>query len=593
MAPDAAMIDSVNVLTGHVPAEFGWKAGGVIEVRSASRPPGPWSGTVDAAAGNESSREFSAVGGGPLGSAAALTIGAAGQSSARFLDPVHPDNLHNEGHAFNGGAQLGWMPSPGSLVTIVTGAGRSAFDVPHDEEQEEAGQDQWQRLGNLSQTASWQRAWDGDTVSQVAGYYRYSFSTVVPGLLDTPLRTDAHRTLQRAGVLASITQQRGRHLFKIGGEAARLILDEEFSFFVVDEEEAEESNLSAEAIAHTAERPFVFEDRATPTLYSVFAQDSIQATSALTVDVGIRADWSRMLVASSQVSPRVGVSYQWPATGTTLRGSFARFFQPPQPENLLLASSPQARALSPFVEETEGGGGDLVPERQTAMDVSISQMLAHRLRVEVSAWRRSVSSASDPNVFFGTTLIVPNVVDRGRASGVDIRLELPRREGWSSYVSYANSRVVQFGPITGGLFLEDEVIEIGPGTEFTPDHDQRHVGSFGVSYDHERAGLSVSVAGRYESGTPLEVEEDELEELRGRPGAELVDFERGRVKPRAPFDLAIVQRISRAGRMNADLRVSLLNITGDRWAYNFGNPFSGTHFGPGRTFHVGVRLGVR
>ena len=65
------------------------------------------------------------------------------------------------------------------------------------------------------------------------------------------------------------------------------------------------------------------------------------------------------------------------------------------------------------------------------------------------------------------------------------------------------------------------------------------------------------------------------------------------MKPRAPIDIAIVQRISRAARMDAELRVSLLNITGERWAYNFGNPFSGTHFGPGRTFRAGIRLSVR
>ncbi len=65
--------------------------------------------------------------------------------------------------------------------------------------------------------------------------------------------------------------------------------------------------------------------------------------------------------------------------------------------------------------------------------------------------------------------------------------------------------------MTGGLFLEDEVIEIADGTAFTPDHDQRHVAAFGASYDHPPSGFWVSFGGRYESGTPLEVDEDELD----------------------------------------------------------------------------------
>ena len=106
------------------------------------------------------------------------------------------------------------------------------------------------------------------------------------------------------------------------------------------------------------------------------------------------------------------------------------------------------------------------------------------MRLDVSYWLRRVENAADPNVLFGTTIIVPNSIARGKADGVDVRLELPRRRGVSGYVSYTNARVVQFGPVTGGLFLEDEVLEIADGTAFTPDHDQRHVGAFGVSYDH-------------------------------------------------------------------------------------------------------------
>jgi TonB dependent receptor len=184
-------------------------------------------------------------------------------------------------------------------------------------------------------------------------------------------------------------------------------------------------------------------------------------------------------------------------------------------------------------------------------------------------------------------------VAAGTAAGIDVRLEMPRHRGWSGYVSYTNSRVEQVGPITGGLFLEDTMADIGPGTRFTPDHDQRNVGALGVSYEHEGRGLWAGLTARYESGTPIEVDEDEQGELRERPGAELVDFERGRVKPRRIVDLLATQRLLRMSRADVSLRVSLLNLTGARWAYNFGNPFSGTHFGPGRTLQVSARLALR
>jgi outer membrane receptor for ferrienterochelin and colicin len=592
IAPDPGMIESVNVLTGYVPPEFGFKSGGVIEVRSGTHPADAWLGAIDLVGGSDATREFSTLAGGPVSETLSVTLGVSGQGSSRFLDPVHPDNLHNDGHAFSGGGEIAWRGSPNNSVTGVVGFGRSAFDVPHGEEQEEAGQDQRQRLRQSWQTVSWQRSWSNTVVSQVAAYHRLGSSLLAGSEQDVPLFTDADRSFRRVGVLASLTHQRGRHLFKFGAEAARLSLREDFTFAVTDDEEAEEAGLSDAARAFTPDNPFVFGDSANPSLLSFYVQDSIRASDRLTIDLGVRGDRSHQLVHSSQWSPRIGASYHWPATETTLRGSYARFFQPPQPENLLLASSEQARQLSPFEDET-GGGADLYPERQNAVEVALAQNVARVLRIDVSYWQRRVRDAGDPNVFFGTTIIFPNTIAKGRAAGVDVRLEIPRRRGWSAYLSYSNSRVVQFGPVTGGLFLEDEVIEISDGTAFTPDHDQRNVGAAAITYDHPESGFWLSFGGRYESGTPLEVDESEIGDLMQRPGAEMADFDRGRVKPRHQLDAMVSKRLVQSRRVELGIRLAVLNLTGQEWAYNFGNPFSGTHFGPGRTGTVALRATLR
>lgn len=589
IAPDPEMVESINVLVGHVPPEFGFKSGGVIEVRTSTRKSDSWLGNVQATTGTDATRQGSSVFGGPLGRSAALSLGFSGQRSNRFLDPVHPDNLHNTGNAANATAEFNWLASASDTLSIVGGLGRSSFDVPHNEQQEEAGQDQRQRNVQTWQTASWQRAWAANTVSQIAGYHRSGSSALAGSERDTPLFLSADRTLRRTGVLASVTHHRGKHVLKAGIEAARLRLREDFSFFVTDEEEGEEADLSEGALEHDADDPFVFAGRAQPTLFAFYVQDSVQFGRGLTVDFGVRADRARMLAESSQWSPRLGAAYHVPNSGTIVRASVDRFFQPPQAENLLLGSSEQARELSPFVNET-GGGEDLEPERQWATELGVNQTLPRGVRFDMAYWRRWVDSVSDPNVLFGTTIIVPNAIARGEADGVDVRVDLPRRRGASGYLSYTNARVVNFGPVTGGLFLEDEVIEIADGTRFIPDHDQRHVAAFGASYDHARSGFWLSLGGRYESGTPLEVDEDEIDELMERPGSELVNFETGRVRSRRLFDVLAGTRLFQAGGHEISLRGAILNLTGERFAYNFGNPFSGTHFGPGRTFQIGIQV---
>jgi outer membrane receptor for ferrienterochelin and colicin len=588
VAPDLEMVDSLNVMTGYVPPEFGFKSGGVIEVRSSNRTSDAWVGNVQGSAGSEATRQLSTIFGGPLPRSAALTFGLSGQTSSRFLDPVHPDNLHNHGRALNGSTEFGWNISPGATLDAVAGFGGSDFDVPNTEEQEDAKQDQRQRNRQTWQTVSWQKSWGANTVSQVAGYHRLGSAALIGSPHDTPLFANADRSLRRVGVLASVTHHLGPHMLKAGGETSRLNLREDFSFHVTNLSAGREAGLSDAALAHTAGTPFVFQNTAAPTLLAVYVQDSIQAGHGLTVDLGVRGDRSRMLTEASQWSPRLGLAYRLPDSTTTFRASFDRFFQPPQAENLLLGSSEQARALSPFAEGGTGGE-DLQPERQTAIEAAVNQTFAHGMRVDVSYWRRAIDNPADPNVLFGTTLIFPNTVARGRAAGVDVRIELPRRRGLSAFLSYTNSRVVQWGPVTGGLFLEEQVAEIENGTRFTPDHDQRNIGAFGVTYDHEPSGFWMSLDGRYESGTPLEVNEDNIDELLARPGSELIDLERGRVRARQVFDVVSGFRLLRRGGGDLNLRVALINAAGRRFAYNFGNPFSGTHFGADRTLQIGLQ----
>src|SRR5687768_12533048 len=276
VAPDPAMIDSVNVMTGYIPPEFGFKSGGVIEIRSASGAAGRWAGSADVGAATEATRDFSALGGGPIGARSALTLGVTGQRSSRFLDPVHPDNLHNDGGTLNAGGQFGWNLSTASTLNAVFGFGRSTFDVPHGEEQEEAGQDQRQRIGQQWQTVSWQRAWTSSAISQIAGYHRKGTSRLTGSPNDTPLFTEADRDLRRVGVLGSVTRDFGAHVLKAGGEAARLALREDLLFAVTDDDEAEEAGLGDEAIEHDLDDPFVFHETASPTLLSVYLQDSFR-----------------------------------------------------------------------------------------------------------------------------------------------------------------------------------------------------------------------------------------------------------------------------------------------------------------------------
>lgn len=589
IAPETAALETVNVVTGYVAPEFGYKSGGVIEVQSASAAE-RWRGSGDISVGNFAAAQGGVTAGGLLSPRIGLRVSASTERSDRFLDPVHPDNLHNGGGE---STTSGTLDSRGGANRVAFGwnAGRAQYDVPNTDEQEEAGQDQRQRVRAGAVTGSWQRAFSDRTVMQVAGYGRRSGVTLDGSDRDVPLYAGADRTLGRAGGMASVSHLYGAHVLKAGVEGQRLWLDEDFTFAVTDEEEGEEAGLSDEALEYTMDNPFVFTGRARPSLWAAYVQDTWQPGPRVTLGAGLRFDRSTVLLERTQWSPRAGVAFEV-ASATVLRASVSRFFQPPQPEYLLLSSSEQARELSPFLTDDTEGGADVEPERQWSFEAGVEHRFA-RWRLDAAYWRRDVREAADPNVFFGTTVIFPNAVAKGRAQGFDMRLEVPRWRGWSGYASSTVSKVIQTGPITGGVFLEDEIADIGPGVEFLPDHDQRVAIAGGATWDHATSGFTASLVSRYESGTPIQREEEDEDELEDRPGSELVDFDRGRVKPRFLVSLVAAYPLADTDRLRLLVRGSLINLFDRAYAYNFGNPFSGTHFGAPRTVSVGIDLTFR
>ncbi|MGQ0736722.1 MAG: TonB-dependent receptor [Acidobacteriota bacterium] len=587
-APDLASVAALDVITGYIPPEFGQKAGGVIEVRSASGAD-QWTSVMELAGGSDAAVDAVVTSGGPLNALASMRLGAVVSRSDRFLDAVHPDNLHNTGGQSRAFGHLDWAPRTTDHVGAGWGYGRAGFDVPSTALQDAVGQDQRQILRQGYLHATWQRTWSPSTITQVAFYHRRTHARLEPSLFDTPIRAEVARDLVRTGGLTALTHQRGAHVFKAGFEWQRLWLDESFAFAVTDLAVAEKADFRDAALRFTPDRPFRFEGRAMPSLWSLYAQDAWQLAPLVTVSGGVRLDRSALLIERWQWSPRLGVAIR-AADDTVIRASLNRFFQPPQPEYLLLSSSPEARVLSPYVVGDEVGGATLEPERQWAGEVGVQHRVGPRAQVDLTYWRRRMIDVADPNVFAGTTIIFPNAVAKGRAQGLDLRVEMPRHRGWSAYANGSFARVVQMGPITGGLFLEDEVERLGPGVEFTPDHEQRFAAGAGVTWVHERSGLMTSVVGRYETGTPVPADEDDLDELLELPGAERVDLEAGRVRPRTLISLLASVPVARTDRIRASAGLQVLNLFDVEYAYNFGNPFSGTHFGAPRTIAVSLRV---
>ena len=343
---DADDIRSFNAITGNFPAEFGGRNGTVIQIQPKSGYGERLFGGFSTNHGNFRTNDAAASFGGGLTRKFGIYTSGAWSRSSRFLDPVDERNFNNRGRRLNFNLRADWQPTAKDIFIFNLGTNGADFQVPNDFVQQSNEQNQFQKLRDNNQSASWERIWSNNTVTNLAVFRRSYTSKLLPSEFDTPISATQSRRHSRTGVIGSVTQIIGKHTFKSGFEADRLTPRESFSFFITDAELAEEREISEAAEDFTPDNPFVFNDRRTGTYAAGYVQDNFSPLKNLSVSLGVRFDYSSLPQSSNQFSPRVGATYYIENTKTAVRASFNRLYQPPQIENLLLGNSAQARAFA-------------------------------------------------------------------------------------------------------------------------------------------------------------------------------------------------------------------------------------------------------
>lgn len=591
---DARTLRTVEVLTGGIPAEFGDKLAGVINVNTRSGLEAPTQGGVTFSGGSFSTGEIGADFSTHTRKFGFLTNLSA-TTSQRYLDPPTIDNFHNFGRSGKGFFRLDYQFSQNDTLRGTFTFGGSNFQVPNRLAQEIAGQNVHERLRDSSQNITYQHVFSPNTVGQISFFNRFSKSKLTSNALSTPVVAFQDRTLQNTGGLASLTLTRGIHNIKFGGQITVTPVNENFSFYPTipfDDLIDENGNVVPNPVnAFTVTNPFVFKGKKTGRTLSAYVQDRFTPFKNLTFDVGVRYDNYRLVTSDAEFSPRLGLAYYIPRTQTTLRFSYNRFFQPPPAENLLLASSAQAAAISPIsVLEGVTTVRPILVDKENVFEVGAQQLLSRYIRLNLTAYQKRIKNFSDKDQFFETGVVFPISITSGRVTGEELRLESTDMRGFHGFLSIANAHAYGVTPISGGLFLGENPQELQlVGEKFAADHDQRNELQFQLSYNHRRSGLYAIFNGRYDSGVPTDVE----------PGTTLadfiaqgfdprlyneIDFQRGRVRPRTVLDFSVGADLRQKERVSLNLQFDVQNLTNELFLYNFESVFSGTHVGYPRLF---------
>lgn len=598
---DARTLRTVEVLTGGIPAEFGDKLAGVINVNTRSGLEGPTQGGIALSGGSFSTGEIAADFATHTKNFGFLT-NLSTTTSQRYLDSPTIDNFHNFGRTGKGFFRLDYQFDQNNSIRSVITFGGSNFQVPNRLEQELAHQNLRQRLRDNSQNLTFTHIFSPNSVTQFSFFNRSSQARLTSNPTATPVVAFQDRTLRNYGGIGSLSLTRGSHNIKLGGQVTVTPLDESFSFYptqVFDDIVNEDGKVFANPVnSFNAARPFQFAGQKTGRTLSAYFQDRFPLFKNFTLDAGIRYDNYKLLISEQALSPRIGVAYYIPSTQTTLHASYNRLFQPPPAENLLLASSREAAAISPIsVLQGVTTVQPVLPDKEHSFELGVQQLLSKYLRASVTVYQKRIQNFSDKDQFFETGVIFPIAISTGRVTGEEIRLETTDIRGFHGSFSLANARAYGVTPINGGLFLGEDTQSLRvAGIKFANDHDQRNEAQFQLGYNHRPSGIYATLSGRYDSGVPTDVE----------PGTTLaqfvangfdsrlyneIDFQRGRVRPRTLLDFSIGADLLRNERVSVNMQFDVQNLTNELFLYNFESVFSGTHVGYPRLFSG--RLGIR
>ena len=235
------------------------------------------------------------------------------------------------------------------------------------------------------------------------------------------------------------------------------------------------------------------------TTLSAYLQDEWKLSPTLTLNTGLRFDHYSAYRSEQQLSPRASLVWQ-PSTGTTVHIGYARYFSPPPFE--LVGGTTLGN-----INGTSGaplGSTNTTPfaERQHYFDAGIQQKVGSRLTLGIDGYYRISRNLIDEGQFGAPIILTPFNFRDGRIRGVNLYANYAHA-GLTAYANFAVAKA-QGKDIISSQFVFDPAELAYISTHYTYlDHDQTYTGSGGVAYgfrDGPLAGLKLGGTMLYGSG---------------------------------------------------------------------------------------------
>jgi hypothetical protein len=551
-------IQSLEVIDGAPPAEFGEKASVVINVTTRSgqgvtTPHGALT-TTYGSFGTASAGFNLAYGNDKWGNFISLN----GLNSGRFLDPPESTVMHAKGNEENIFDRLDFQLSQANSLHLNLGFTRSWFQTPNTFDQQNATAwsglvvdngglgpnglpvgpaDQRSQIRTFNIAPTWTHLLNSNTVLTLGAFVRHDqfnyypsgnpFADLAPGLQQETLIQD--RRLTNVGLRSDVSYVKGIHNLKAGATYQNTFLTEKDRFGIVDPTlnavcfNADGSPNTDPTVTDPGQcggpvnpggsaNPdfnslllpvdltrggglFPFNAHTDIKLLSVYMQDAI-TTGPWTFNLGLRGDIYNGLVSHNEAEPRLGIAYNVKRTNTVFRASYARVLETPFNENLILSSTGCANpVLNPLLVCASNAVTPFTPGWRNEFHAGLQQAFGKYLVFSGEYVWKYTHNAYDFGVFGATPLTFPIEWHNSKIPAVAGRVSVPNFHGLTALFVFSSVNSRFFTPQIGGAGAVPSSIGA-----FRIDHDEKFNETTHLQYQIGKRGPWVGFNWRYDSG---------------------------------------------------------------------------------------------
>jgi len=594
---EADDVDSVSIYTAGIPAEYGRKMGGVVELSTMQDTTPGFHGEAVLSGGS-----FDTAGaffkGQEVWGKNTFGFSASGAGTGHYLNPVVTENYTDRGTTGDFSVDYERDFTPNDRLTMSVRHEFSRYELPNEQVQQAAGQlqtaDNFETMGIIS----YQHIFSSHAVADIHAMVRDNANDFYSNANSTPVLLTQHNWFREGYVRGSFTLDHGHSEWKVGFESDNMFLNENTKYVVTDATQFDDSTpcQSGSIDDPQDDRPCTFQFTGNrPDLeQSAFVQD-LYHVGNWTINAGLRWDHYQLLLNRQAVDPRFAISRYFPSAGVVVHFSYDRVFQTPSFENILYSSSPQVTALSSDflrlpVEPSEGN----------YYEVGLTKAFAGKLRFDANYFRRLVSNYADDDQIDNTTISFPIAFRKGIIYGAEGKLDLAQWGRFSGYLSYSYIVGNAWNPVTGGLFLGDnaDAAESELSGHFPDSQDQRNTVRGRLRF---QVASRVWIAGgiQYDTGLPFEFQCDPSLTLQQCIGGEAatygqdvvnrINFVRGRILPSFQVNASAGIDLYTSDRFRVHFQADGENLNNVLDVIDFGGLFSGNAIGPPRSFALRLR----